>query len=44
MPLVRQHTFLAGLAEANAMVRVPEDVTAIRPGDVVDVIFLSQRS
>ena len=35
---------LAGLAEANAMVRIPEDVTSIRPGDVVDVIFLSQRS
>ena len=35
---------LAGLAEANAMIRVPEDVTSIRPGDVVDVIFLSQRS
>ncbi|MDY3127424.1 MAG: molybdopterin molybdotransferase MoeA [Corynebacterium sp.] len=35
---------LAGLAEANALVRVPEDVTAIRPGDVVDVMFLTQRS
>ncbi|MGX1739219.1 molybdotransferase-like divisome protein Glp [Corynebacterium flavescens] len=35
---------LAGLAEANAMIRVPEDVSEVRPGDVVDVIFLSQRS
>src|SRR5690625_2217633 len=34
---------LAGLAEANALVRIPEDVTSIRPGDVVDVIFLSPR-
>lgn len=35
---------LAGLAEANAMIRIPEDVTDLRPGDVVDVLFLSQRS
>lgn len=35
---------LAGLAEANAMIRVPEEVTEIRPGDVVDVLFLTQRS
>ncbi|AIT60565.1 molybdotransferase-like divisome protein Glp [Corynebacterium doosanense] len=35
---------LAGLAEANAMIRVPEEVTEIRPGDIVDVIFLAQRS
>ncbi|GAB2506505.1 Molybdopterin molybdenumtransferase [Corynebacterium atrinae] len=35
---------LAGLAEANAMIRVPEEVTEIRPGDVVDVMFLSQGS
>lgn len=35
---------LAGLAEANAMIRVPEDVMEIRPGDVVDVMFLSQGS
>ncbi|WP_080795940.1 gephyrin-like molybdotransferase Glp [Corynebacterium pacaense] len=33
---------LAGMAEANAMVRIPEDVAEIRPGDVVDVIFLAQ--
>lgn len=35
---------LAGLAEANSMIRIPEDVTEIRPGDIVDVIFLAQRS
>ncbi|GAB3079703.1 gephyrin-like molybdotransferase Glp [Corynebacterium aquatimens] len=35
---------LAGLAEANAMIRIPEDVTDIRPGDEVDVIFLQQRA
>lgn len=33
---------LAGLSEANGMIRIPEDVTEIRPGDVVDVIFLAQ--
>ena len=33
---------LAGLGDANAMIRIPEDVTHIRPGDVVEVIFLSQ--
>ena len=35
---------LAGLSEANAMVRIPEDVTEVRPGDVVDVLFITQRS
>lgn len=35
---------LAGLSEANAMIRVPEEVIEIRPGDVVDVLFLTQRS
>lgn len=35
---------LAGLAEANALIRVPESVTDIRPGDVVDVMFMTQRS
>lgn len=35
---------LAGLSEANAMIRVQEEVTEIRPGDVVDVLFLTQRS
>lgn len=35
---------LAGLAEANAMIRIPEEVTEIRPGDVVDVMFLAQGS
>ncbi|WKD59620.1 gephyrin-like molybdotransferase Glp [Corynebacterium caspium] len=32
---------LAGLAEANAMIRIPEDVSEIRPGDIVDVLFLA---
>ena len=35
---------LVGLSEANAMIRVPEEVTEIRPGEVVDVLFLTQRS
>ena len=35
---------LAGFAEANAMIHLPEDATHVRPGDVVDVEFLSQRS
>ena len=35
---------LAGLAEANALIRVPEEVTEIRPGDIVDVLFLAQGS
>lgn len=32
---------LAGLSEANAMLRIPEDVTEIRPGDIVDALFLA---
>lgn len=35
---------LAGFAEANAMICLPEDVTEVRPGEVVDVEFLQQRS
>lgn len=35
---------LAGFAEANAIIHIPEDVTHIRPGDVVDVEFLRQRA
>lgn len=35
---------LAGLAEANAMIRVPEEIEEVRPGDIVDVIFLAQRA
>ncbi|SDS30026.1 gephyrin-like molybdotransferase Glp [Corynebacterium timonense] len=35
---------LAGFADANAMIEIPEEVTDIRPGDVVDVVFLQQRS
>ncbi|AKK02683.1 molybdotransferase-like divisome protein Glp [Corynebacterium epidermidicanis] len=33
---------LAGLADANALMVIPEAVTEVRPGDVVDVLFLSQ--
>lgn len=35
---------LAGLAEANAIIRIPADVTEVRPGDIVDVLFLQQRA
>ncbi|WP_306515517.1 gephyrin-like molybdotransferase Glp [Corynebacterium sp.] len=35
---------LAGLSQANAMIRIPEDVAEVRPGDVVDVMFLTQRA
>ena len=31
---------LAGLAEANAYMIIPEDVERVRPGDEVDVIFM----
>ena len=34
---------LAGFAEANALIRIPADVTDVRPGDHVDVEFLQQR-
>lgn len=33
---------LAGLAEANALILIPEDAPEIRPGDIVDVMFLAQ--
>lgn len=35
---------LAGLAEANAIIRIPADVSEVRPGDIVDVLFLQQRA
>lgn len=35
---------LAGMSEANSMIHIPEEVTDIRPGDIVDVIFLAQRA
>ena len=34
---------LAGFAEANAMIRLPEGITHVRPGEIVDVEFLQQR-
>ncbi|CAB0596864.1 molybdopterin molybdenumtransferase MoeA [Corynebacterium diphtheriae] len=33
---------LAGLAEANAMIKIPEDVNEVLPGDIVEVLFMSQ--
>ncbi|MFV8381826.1 molybdotransferase-like divisome protein Glp [Corynebacterium hindlerae] len=35
---------LAGMSEANALIRIPEPVGEVRPGDVVDVLFLGQGS
>lgn len=35
---------LAGFAEANAMIRLSEGITYVRPGEIVDVEFLQQRS
>ncbi|MDY5786205.1 gephyrin-like molybdotransferase Glp, partial [Corynebacterium sp.] len=35
---------LAGFADANAIIELPEEVTTVRPGDIVDVVFLQQRS
>ncbi|MDO4761821.1 MAG: molybdopterin molybdotransferase MoeA [Corynebacterium sp.] len=35
---------LAGLSDANAMIKIPANVTEIRPGDVVEVLFLNQQS
>ena len=35
---------LAGFAEANAMIHLPEEAVHVRPGDIVDVEFLRQRS
>ena len=35
---------LAGFAEATAMIHLPEDAVNVRPGDIVDVEFLRQRS
>lgn len=35
---------LAGFAEANAMIHLPEGATHVRPGDEVDVEFIRQHS
>ncbi|WPF66784.1 MULTISPECIES: gephyrin-like molybdotransferase Glp [unclassified Corynebacterium] len=35
---------LAGLSAANAMIRIPDAAAEIRPGDIVEVLFLSQGS
>ncbi|MCS4536387.1 gephyrin-like molybdotransferase Glp [Corynebacterium sp. HS2168-gen11] len=34
---------LAGLSDANAIIRIPEQTVEIRPGEIVEVIFLSQQ-
>ena len=39
-----QAHLLAGLAEANCLVVVPDDVTHVRPGDIVDVLFLARQA
>lgn len=39
-----QSHLLAGLAEANCLVVVPDDVTHVRPGDIVDVLFLARQA
>ena len=39
-----QAHLLAGLAEANCLVVVPDDVTQVRPGDIVDVLFLARQA
>lgn len=39
-----QAHLLAGLAEANCLVVVPDEVDHVRPGDVVDVLFLARQS
>lgn len=43
-PTGEQAHLLAGFAEANAMIRIPEHVVEVRPGEIVDVEFLQQRS
>lgn len=33
---------LAGMSNANALLKIPEGVVEVRPGDIVEVIFLAQ--
>ncbi|MCS4491628.1 molybdopterin molybdotransferase MoeA [Corynebacterium sp. ES2794-CONJ1] len=35
---------LAGLSDANAMIRIPAGITQVRPGDIVEVLFMNQQS
>lgn len=39
-----QAHLLAGMTEANCLIVVPEDVIRVRPGDVVDVLFMARQS
>ncbi|AZA13090.1 gephyrin-like molybdotransferase Glp [Corynebacterium choanae] len=33
---------LAGMGEANALIRIPEEVTSVKPGEEVDVLFITE--
>lgn len=37
-----QAHLLAGMSEANSLIVIPEDVLHVRPGDVVDVLFMAR--
>lgn len=39
-----QAHLLAGMSEANSLIVIPEDVLHVRPGDVVDVLFMARQS
>ncbi|WP_297452675.1 gephyrin-like molybdotransferase Glp [uncultured Corynebacterium sp.] len=39
-----QAHLLAGMSEANSLIVVPEDVLQVRPGDVVDVLFMARQA
>lgn len=39
-----QAHLLAGMSEANSLIVIPETVTHVRPGDVVDVLFLARQA
>ena len=39
-----QAHLLAGMSEANSLIVIPEDVLHVRPGDVVDVLFMARQA
>lgn len=39
-----QAHLLAGMSEANSLIVIPEDVLRVRPGDVVDVLFMARQA
>ncbi|KAA9268992.1 molybdopterin molybdotransferase MoeA [Corynebacterium amycolatum] len=39
-----QAHLLAGISEANSLIVIPEDVLHVRPGDVVDVLFMARQA